>query len=373
MNIERLSEIARAILSEFQETQVIKRIQALNGSLDQVMQQPSEEHENNLNNELTAFNEAMDKSKLTSFPATWRPYIEELGVLDVLGEPLRIRVEIIVRGRGVVQAKAKEQLTTIQSELSEYQDKFQQLVNASDRFDFDSRHVEENLAEISFLFPAKQFGSRMAEFAKEVKLMDDAVGFFSELGTGSREEPKMYQLSNPDPFIIAGVTIGTATTILIFVKAVLDTIESTYNLRTARENLLEAKASRRTIEAIEADIQEKIEGGVLDARNLMFEKYPPDQTRKAELENLADRILPKLADRLDRGYRIDADATVPPEPENDDDDQPEDAEAKKNREVTNDLVQLAKQIRYREPPAESVLQIEPPAEDGSEDEDIDLP
>lgn len=371
MNIERLSEIARAILSEFQETQVIQRIQTLISALDQVMQQPSQDHENNLNNQLTAFSDSMDLSKLNTFPATWRPYIEELGVIDVLGEPLRRRVESIVSGRGVVQAKAKKQLTAIQSELNDYQDKFQQLVNATDRFDFDSRHVETDLAEISFLFPADQFGSRMSDFAKEVKLMDDAVGFFSELGTGSREEPKMYQLSNPDPFIVAGVTIGTATTILIFVKAVLDTIESTYNLRAARENLREAQASTRTIEAIETDIREKIDAGVYDARRLMFDKFPPEQTRKQELENLADKILPKLVDRLDRGYRIDANANVPPESK--EGDEPEEDEIVRKREVTSELVELARQIRYRETPEEAVLQIAAPAVEDDSDEEVELP
>ncbi len=369
MNIERLAEIAKSVTDEFTKTGVINRIQGLSAALDQVMQQQSPEHEEALNTALMAFDKGMDESTLDKLPPTWRPYVEELKLHEVLGEPLRRRVVNIVEGRGVVQAKAKSELAAVVSDLSEFQKSFQQLIATAERFSFEAWHVEKGMAEVSFLFPSAQFDGRMAGFAKQVKFLDGAVGFFSELGTGSREEPKMYQLSNPDPFIVTGLTVAAASPLLLVVKEVLKVIEQTYSLRETRAKAIAAEASATTIQSIEADIQAKIDSGVIDTKALLFESYPPQKGRKHELDTEADKVLPVLADMIDRGYKIDADVEVQPEPEAAEDEEL-DQKLVEQIKLASDLVETARQIRYRDTPDEPVLKLAPPEPD-DEDEDAD--
>ena len=84
MNIERLAEIAKAVTEEFAKTEVLSLIQGLSAALDQIIQQQSPEHEEALNAALTGFNKGMNMSTLDKMPATWRPYVEELKLREVL-------------------------------------------------------------------------------------------------------------------------------------------------------------------------------------------------------------------------------------------------------------------------------------------------
>lgn len=370
MNVERLQEIISTIKTDMDETKLVASIAQIMAALDVIMSQPpNPAHQATLKTSLESFNQSIELSKVNEFPTTWRPYIEEIGIQDLLGEPLRRRVEAARNRNEITTANFKDELQAIHSELSRYNSSFTQIVQGLAIFDFSATHVEPGLAELSFLFPREAFGNGMKAFGKEVEFFDSATRFFSEVATQGREEPRLNQLSTTDPVVSIAVVSATAYAFLKVVEKILCIMEKTYNIREAKAKAELAEASAGTIASLQGDIDAKIQEGLAGLKDWMFQEYAAPKGRVNELKTEADKILPKLASRIDNGFQVDGDINLDDEADLDEAELADEEKAKE-RLLASDLVKVAKQIRYRERLDGPVLELPKP---GEEDEIDDNP
>jgi hypothetical protein len=367
MNVERLSEILKAITSDLDDTGLLPAIGTVMSALDTLMSQPPDTtHQENLKKNLENLHTSIQKSNADDFPRTWRPYLSELGVLPLLGSILRERVDGIIERNGITYAIAKDELQTIRNELATKKSSFDQILAGISGLELTTPMLEPGYAELSFLFPMEAFDGCMASFGNEVKFFDSATGFFSELATKTREAPKIHQLSNPDPVIVIGITIQTAIAMLKVVNQILEVMEHTFKLREAKASAIKAEASKKSISYLDNDIKALIDKGLTEIKTRLFKQYKLDRERANELKIMADKVLPKLASRIDNGYQIDGDVAVEDEEEAVEGEEP-DKDKQLKRQIASELIEVSRQIRYRSIPDGPVLHLPKPNEPEGED------
>lgn len=348
MNIERLKEVITAINYDLQTTNLIKNIEKLITAIDQVMQSPQPAHEKQLVDTKTLVIEAIDSSRMDDLSRTWRPYIRDLGIEELLGSRLKSRIEEVFARNQITRANVSSEIKAMRDELIKYRDAFQQLLKGMSVLNLSAHHADPSLVEVSILFPKKEFAGTLGGFGEDVKFFAEVIGLFSEVATGTREEPELLQLSNPDPLIIAAVTGPTALAILIFVDKALNVGTSVYKLRKARAEALEAEAKKEIITQFDAQIEEKIISKVEEMARQLIETAEVDEPRKNELLGGYQKKLIALTHKIDNGYEMDANPVEPEENGGAEEGEAQ-AEAKPtlDEETIASIKSLSRQIHFR--------------------------
>ena len=202
MNAERLSMIVRAVKEDMDKIQLLTRLDALIAALNNVISNPAQQHQEQVSQERKALSAALAVSTFSQFPRTWRSALEEIGIFSLLGTTLSATINDIFTRNQITLTDARAEIQRIRGTLGNFNTAFEQLIAAFSFLKIAERRPEPGEAEISVVMPRRIFENELGGFANEVKVVDQALKFFSELTTGSREAPQIKQISTTDPTLL---------------------------------------------------------------------------------------------------------------------------------------------------------------------------
>lgn len=224
MNSERLSVIVQAMKADMDKTKLLTRLDELIGALANVVSNPVEQHQNQLSQARKALLVAFEQSEFSNFPRTWRSTLEEIGIYDLLGDALRDKINQSFEKNQITVVEVRNTVQEIRTTLGNYDTAFSNIIGGFRTLKIAEKPPQAGEAELSVLMPRQAFDNELFAFAREVKAVDGAIKFFSELTTGSRAAPEIKQLSTSDPILLIAASAPTVLVLLEIVEQVVGLI-----------------------------------------------------------------------------------------------------------------------------------------------------
>lgn len=342
MNTERLFAISSRLISDLAESGAVPALNALAKALRAQMSAPSAENIATIEARLTAVEE-LRQARRFDYPETWNSALEHMGASLLKNAAFVDRVVSSVRGNSITLESAANAVAEVQERLTSLDSALKSVNEAFRRLGLESYELAADEAELSVLIPRAAFANELRAFSKDLLEITKFLELAEEISTGSRTPPKLDELSTTDPIIIAGLTAPACLFVLKVVKDIIAIIQSTYELREARAKALAAEASLKTLESIDSDIQAKIDKGL----KAISDTHAKGKGRPAELRVELANFLPKIAARIDNGYRIEGAAGAEAE-----------ADATEGSESAPRAINnLSREITYQDLPPSPVLSI----------------
>jgi hypothetical protein len=369
MNAERLGLIIKAVREDMAKISVVDKIQSVITALSNHISAPNEEHQKQISAARKDLANALRQSEFSKFPRTWRNTLEELGIYHLLGDQLSEVTDEIFQRNQITQDVARDEIQEIHQTLTQYDTAFDHILKGFTFLEIESEGPGEGEAELSIQMPTNAFDNELKMFAAEIKFFDHAIRFFSEVGTGSRETPRIKQLSSSEPTLLVSTGVAGLGVLLWAARQILDLMTKTEALRNAKHVADKAGAEARITNMIEKQIRTEIEAGLVGVTDSLIKDYTGAKPRRAELKTEGEKILKGLATRLDNGYQLEGDVGEMEQEQLADGQEPDKERAEKVK-LIKDVKQLAYDVRYSDVPNKPVLHLPKPGEEENEgDED----
>tara|TARA_R110002020_G_scaffold6295_25_gene26423 strand:+ start:686 stop:1771 length:1086 start_codon:yes stop_codon:yes gene_type:complete len=344
MNTERLFTIARKITDDIEKNLVIDTLATLQSALQTQISSPSASNLSQIEISLETL-QTLSTSPDFHYPETWNQALEHIGALSVKDASFAAQTVAAVRGNSITLESAVATVRRIHTNLVTVRTALASILEAFENLGLESYDVEEGEAELSILMPRPAFSNELKAFAKDLTEIAKFLELSEEIATGSRSSPKLEELSTTDPLIFAGLSIPACLLVIKITKDIIELITSTYNLREARASALAAEASLKALDALDADIEAKIESGLKRIADGVI--GPRAKGRMNELRIELNNYLPQIAARLDNGYKIEGNAGVTAEEQEDDD----------KKSAASQINEISREIRYSALPQAPVLRL----------------
>jgi hypothetical protein len=283
------------------------------------------------------------------YPETWNNTLESLGAAYLKDSAFVDDAIEEVRGNSITLESAANAVGSIYERLTELQKGLSSVIDGFESLGLTDREPEDRDAELSVLMPRAAFRNELRAFSKDVLEIAKFLELAEEISTGSRQPVLLQELSTTDPVVIAGVSFPACLLVLKMIRDIPATIKSTYELREARAKALVAEASAKTLESMDADVRDRIDAGLkaaIEALNANLGQV--QEARRAELRTELEMVVPKMAARIDNGYRIEGHVRS---------NVAEDASDEKKEKVAQ-IVQISGEVSYRKLPKTPVLQLQ---------------
>jgi len=306
MNAERLNAIAKAVTSDYQSLNISQMLRKLVSSLqDQVSQNNAPEYQNEVANARGHLSDALGSSATNTFSPTWREAIHELGIDDVLGLALFDQIEATFSRNLITPAAALEELKT----LSERVDSVMlSLENLSDAFQV-LRIRNEDLApgecEIGVLIPRQFVSNELSNLGDEFQDLDQILGVFDELATGSRSGFKVRTISSTDFSVFLDSTHAVCACLAVALERLIALYKQLLEIRKLRAELEKQGVKELELAGVSAHAENKMSDGIDGIVHEMMTEYKKNPERDKELTIELRRSLKRLAGRIDRGFNLE--------------------------------------------------------------------
>jgi hypothetical protein len=368
MDAECLSLIVRTAKAEIESSHLVDRLDKLLHALNQRIHRPSEQSQSQLNEQLRQLDSALNGSGFSQLPRSWRSTLEAMGVHEFLGSKLRENIGSAIQKHPFTLAEAHREIQNIRDKVTRCHHAFTKITEGFDFLGIREARPDPGEAKLSILIPREAFHNDWRRFTDEVLIIDQTIGFFSEIITGNREISQIKQLSMADPVVSVAASIPVILGVLEVVHGILGIITGTCKVRTIKAEAISAHLSKTIITMLEGEARKRIEVGLIDIETKLFQQYRVRSERQQTLKTEGKKVLRDLAIRIDNGYQIDAE-TGETETEHLPDGQKPNAEQQAKNESARRVGELAGRIRNTELPSEPVLRM--PGTNGDDDDEAE--
>ena len=351
MNVKRLFEIARIIEDDLKDTETVDLLNSLTAALQNQINDPgNSNHQTQVSEFRKKIMNNLGNSKSNQSAPGWKQLTREIGADGLLGNKLAEEIHETFSQNGITPSIALEKLKEIQQKLQNLKDNLDKLTSSLSHFQIHPDKLEPGECELDITIPRDFINHQLKDLGKELTQLEKHFGVFSELATGSREGFKIRTISSSD-FII--VLLASMPTIYLIAKTI-DTITATYEkvlkIRIARQELKDSGIPERTLTSIKSDVETLVSTEIEKIKNELFKmsNTPPNDERKNELEKELTSSLREIANRIDRGLKVEIRVEPLLPPAEGEKTTRESPKIKKHREQLNLIQESADKIRFFE-------------------------
>jgi hypothetical protein len=361
MNAERLHAIALALKQEMAEADTPNLLNQLVASLRAEVASPSEpgpqQEVSRLRSEL---NEKLAQAPSNGFSPTWREALEELGITDLVGDRLREQIESIFERNVITPSAAADELAPIAERVQELYSSLDQLHAGFKFLSVGAEELEPGEVEIGFLIPRKAVREDLELLGMEFIKLEQILGPFAELATGTREAVRVRTISSSSFAAFLESAPATALIVASAMERLIAAYKNVLEIRVARQKLKEAGASDKTLKAVSHDAEASMEKAIGKlVTEMLKEAKVAEPARKNELRMELKVSLNGLANRIDKGYSVDVRVgELPPPPGPDDENaEPESKEERAKRVIVQQVQAMQESLKYTNPTGEPILSL----------------
>ena len=306
------------------------------------------------------------------FSPAWRQSLEEMGIADLLGNPLSDRLERILSTNEITPAAAADEIAEVQDRVKRLVASLNQGSSALVFFMIGREELAPGEFEVGFLIPREEVDEGLEELGSESIRLRQIIGPFSELAGEGRGEVQVRSISSSAFQIFLDSAPATAVLITLAMQRLLAIYQQILDIRQKHRELSEGDevpeealkplvdhANSKMTDAISEIVEEVVEKASLD-----------DEARLNELRTDLKRQLAALADRIDRGFDVEVRAGEIPESTEDYIDET-DAD-RRVREAAETVLKSQSALEFMNVSGKPILELEEP-EESSDGADEDPP
>lgn len=368
MNAEKLHAIARAIVAELDQTHQVQTLTELETALTNQVSAPQEpSFQQQVAEHFAALLNSLAEAPSNDFPAAWRQTLEDLGIVQLIGNALGQRISEIFGRNQITTSVAKDEIAEINRDVQALAESVRQLDESLDYFGIGAEELEPGTAEVSVLIPRPAVNEELKQLGGELEEIAAILNPFLELADGSREPLKVSSISSSDFGVFVLTSAASAYAIAKAINEIILVYKNVIDIRHHRQGLIEAGVPAADLEALDARANgtmaletERI------ARELVAESNVTNAERANELTVEIRMSLNKIANRIDDGYNIDvrAEPEPEPEPEGEDSDGQAAREPSENQQFIEAIREIAPNLAFMNRTGKPILSLpESPADE----------
>lgn len=308
MNAERLHAIAVAVLDDLKATKLDEILKQLIAALQNSVNQPNApEFQKQVGDYRTALNASLLAAPSNDFSPTWKQAVQELGLRDLLGTNLQVRIEEIFNRNQITASIALNELQTIYSHLTWYREALEQIVSSFKRMNIGMEELEPGQCEIGMLVPRPAIHNRLDEFAKDLGDLNGIFGTFAELVTGERPGFELRSVSSSDLSIFLWASLAVASTIALAADRIVTVYKKILEIKELHGKLKDKGVPKKRLQGVEEHANSIMEEEIDKLSKDLLKKCHKtiDEARQNELTIELRFNLNKIANRIDNGYSIE--------------------------------------------------------------------
>jgi hypothetical protein len=328
-------------------------------SLRQAVSEPNDPaHQQRVSALRTELNEVLASAPSNSFSPAWRTALEELGIADLVGEQLRIRIEQIFERNEITPSVAADEMTPIAEKVQELEVALDQVHSSFTFFEIGAEKLAPGEFEIGFLIPRDRVHDDLEALGNEFIELTRILGPFLEISTGSRGEVQVRSISSS----AFGAFLESAPATALIVAGVLERLISAYkkvmDIRVAYQTLKEAKAKDKVLKEVAAEAEASMTNDIKAiVKDVLAEASEVEKGRANELRKELTVAINSLANRIDQGYIVDVRAPeLPAEDEEGQDGEPGE-EDPALREVTEKVRAKQESLKFANDTGQTILML----------------
>lgn len=361
MNAERLHAIANALYDELQEGGTVNLVTELRDSLRQSVNEPSapgpQQQVSNLRGQL---NERLSEAPSNGFSPAWHEALDEMGIADLVGERFRETIEAIFERNEITPSAAADELDPIVARITLLQGALENVRGAFEFLDIGGEDLEPGEVEIGFVIPREAVKEDLELLGKEFIKLQQILGPFAEIATGSREAVRVRTISSSSFAAFLESAPATAAIVATAVERLIAAYKNVLDIRLSRQKLKEAGASDKTLKSATTDAEAAMGKAIGKlVTELLTEAKDAEPSRRNELRVELKVSLNGLANRIDKGYSVDVRVgELPPPPDEDDPEaKPESKEQQERRKIVEQVQAKQESLRFTNLTGEPILSL----------------
>ena len=366
MRAERLFSVCDALHTDYNKTDLVAKLKALQTTVQNQVNNPSGAYSSQIAAARVAVFDAIESSQFAKLAASDARDLEAIRMGAWVGSELRTQIEQAFSGNDLVPSEALEKLTLITTTVEKDYSAAVKVMESLNYFGIPKDQLKAGEFEISVLIPRKAIDNEVNELGSELIKINRYLTLFSEIVTGSRDNYKINAISTTDPTIYLYSLPGVAAAVSVALDKVMGLYEKVLTIRKMRNELKNQGVPPSILSELKSHIETTIKEGLEDhAKEIDKQKLASVEAgRRAELNQEVRSVLWELAQRLDEGYEFDIRGEPPAKDKN--------GEEQSNPSIMKDLGivnENRKRLRFFEASGGPVLRIEqgPDADDSIAD------
>ena len=306
MSTERLHALAYLLNEDLNRIELLTRLQGLIDSLQQLIHQSDENHQQMMMEALQAVYSALDESIVESLSPTWTQQLKKIGFHEYLGSQLKEKLIGCINQNQITPVRAHLKVKEWHSIIERFKSAIEEVTRALPQLNIGRDELEPGQCELGFLVPREVVNNHFSEYVKELRQFELIFRTFSEITTGKAEEFTVRTISS-DLIVYINATPAVAVLVATALERIITVYKELLEIRRLRNELSAQEVSDEELKSIDTHINIKMDKAIEKlVREIMAEYYKPSSmARKNELTNALRISLNKLANRIDRGYNIE--------------------------------------------------------------------
>ncbi|MEJ2703004.1 MAG: hypothetical protein P8Z79_11245 [Sedimentisphaerales bacterium] len=285
---------------------LLTRLQSLIDSLQQLVHQSDENHQQMMTEALEAVYSALDESIVESLSPTWTQQLKKIGFHEYLGSQLKEKLVECVNQNQITPVRVHLKVKEWHSIIERFKSAIEEVTRALPQLNIGRDELEPGQCELGFLVPREVLHNHFSEYVKELRQFELIFRMFSEITTGKAEEFIVRTISS-DLVVYVNTTPAVAALVAMVLERIITVYKELLKIRRLRNELSAQEVSDGELKSIDTHINIKMDKAIEKlALEVMAEYYKPSSVaRKNELTDALRISLNKLANRIDRGYNIE--------------------------------------------------------------------
>jgi len=355
MNVERLHRILTEFEADLKKSNLIAQLQAVKQHLQNQVNQPNQPaHQTNMVNSLNEVYKALENSRYNSYTPMFKETLKEVSNNSLFGIELKNRIEMIFSSNVITPAKALEDITLLEKELTNFQTGISNTLAGLKILNVSKEELKPGECEFGYSIPREFIENKLVELRDEISELTFILNFVTEAVTGQTEEYKVKTISSSNFLLYIVIGLQVADALSKATERILNHYKQILEIKNLRNQLAENGVPKEATNDIENHANGIMQAEIKKIANeIITEKYNGDKGRKNEVENGLVIALNKLANRLDNGFNVEI--RVEPLPK------PKDAETNENYILESNLIHSiqhsANNIDYIEAKGKAILQL----------------
>ena len=347
MNVEILLELVDKIKSVEATRKTQNHLKNLSASSQKLAEQPqNQDCQKDFADKFKKFSSSVQLFT-QEFDDREQRRMEEIGVLDVLGENIVDNIAKIIQENSVSPAIIKDEIQKVEQNRDTILNHFNSLNQILGEYGFSIPGVPDKEAEMGFQVPREIFQDDFDALLKDLGKIKGIIQIFAEVSKSGSTEIKVRHISTSDPIFILAFDVYTIGIIDAAVTWALDTWRRVEEIRKIRADT--KKTGQFSDEEVAKMFDSKIKSMIQEA----IEKKAEELKKSKETHSRLEWALRTLLAYVERGLTVEI--RLPPAKKSDI--QGEEGEESKatDEEIFSSLRRIKSELKFVSAAEEPVL------------------
>ncbi len=307
MRAEELYRVVREIHSDIEDIGIEVLLPQLVEALLAHANSPTAETQMKIAEAREAVEAALAKSRFNAAAPTERELIAAMEVDHLIGSALAARIKEAFEGNDLTPAVAHERIEAINEQVQQLYSQSEQLTGSLSYFEVEPDELDAGEFEVIVSIPGAAIDDELVQLGKEAIKLNQIIGVFSEIATGSRDPVKIRAVASSDPTFFLASVPAVAAAIAVGIERVAALYERILNIIKLHREMKKLELPTKLLDPLKQYIDTQVGDGIEQIAKQFEREYmvKVEASRKQELKIELRRALREIAQRLDRGYGFD--------------------------------------------------------------------